>query len=119
MYPYSTNTQAITSNEEDMWAPQQADNEYDPFPEYVYLGDSVKDGILAWISIGIDTAASYDISVAATLTENGGVTSGTQFGSGSGSALNGTMNGTMPSGGMPSGVIPSGAIPSGTTPAKL
>lgn len=97
-----------------MWAPEQADNEYDPFPEYIYLGDSVEDGILAWISIGIDTTAAHDVSVAATLTEDGGVTSDTQFGSGSGSPPNGTTNGTMPS-----GAIPSGAIPSSSAPVKL
>jgi len=39
--PYNTNTAAITSNNGDMWAPQQADNNYDPFPKYVYLGDGV------------------------------------------------------------------------------
>ncbi|KAH8152579.1 uncharacterized protein LAJ45_03420 [Morchella importuna] len=113
VYPYNTNTQAVTSNEEDMWAPSQADNDYDPFPEYVYLGDDVSEGILAWISIGINRTAAYDISVAATLTEDGGVASDTVFGGGDAGA-GGAMNGTMPSGGMPSGVAPSGAIPSGT-----
>jgi protocatechuate 3,4-dioxygenase beta subunit len=40
-YPYSQNEAAVTTNDEDMWAPTQADNSYDPFPEFVYLGESI------------------------------------------------------------------------------
>jgi len=48
-YPYNTNTQAVTTNDEDMWAPAQADNNYDPFPDYAYLGSDISDGLLMWI----------------------------------------------------------------------
>ncbi|KAF2848267.1 aromatic compound dioxygenase [Plenodomus tracheiphilus IPT5] len=33
--PYNENTQAITSNDEDMWTVVQADNDFDPFPQFV------------------------------------------------------------------------------------
>ena len=89
VYPYNTNTQNVTSNEEDMWAPEQADNSYDPFPEWAYLGDAVSDGLLMWISVGINMSASYDVSVGGTLTANGGVP--------------GNTNLTAPSGTPPSG----------------
>lgn len=36
-YPYNTNTEEPVTNDDDMWAPYQADNNYDPFPEYIYL----------------------------------------------------------------------------------
>jgi hypothetical protein len=58
-YPYNTNTQEITSNAEDMWSIEQADSAYDPFPEYIYLGEGLDDGLFAWIQIGINTTADY------------------------------------------------------------
>ena len=70
--PYNTNTQELTTNDEDGILSDEADT-IDPVMEYVLLGDSVEDGILAWISFGIDTTASFTVSAAATLTENGGV----------------------------------------------
>lgn len=69
----------------------------------------MKDGILGWISIGLDTTQSYDVSEAATLTENGGVVND-DFGMGGGAGGPGGMNGTD---GMPSGTMPSGMPPSG------
>jgi hypothetical protein len=43
-----------------MWAPDQADNSYDPFPDFVYLDPSdITKGLLMWISIGIDPTANY------------------------------------------------------------
>jgi hypothetical protein len=107
--PYLSNTQDITSNADDMWASQAGADEWDPFVEYVYLGEDVKDGILGWISIGLDTTQSYDVSEAAALTENGGVVND-DFGMGGGSGGPGGMNGTD---GMPSGTMPSGMPPSG------
>jgi hypothetical protein len=35
---------AITSNADDMWSILQADSAYDPFPEYIYLGEGLDDG---------------------------------------------------------------------------
>ncbi|KAF5366782.1 hypothetical protein D9758_006473 [Tetrapyrgos nigripes] len=91
--PYSSNTQNLTLNADDMWAPEQADG-IDPFPEYVFLGDDVTDGIFGWISIGIDTTSSYSIINAATLTEDGGVANAAGSFSGGGG---GGMPSAMPS----------------------
>ncbi|KAF4300690.1 putative gpi anchored [Botryosphaeria dothidea] len=108
-YPYTTNTQAVTSNADDMWDIVQADTYYDPFPEYVYLGPDVTDGLLAWIQIGINTSVNYIdddyYSVAAYYQADGGhENEDSAIGGGSGG--NGTTNGTM-----------TGAVPSGTPPS--
>lgn len=74
--PYNTNTIAITSNEEDQWAPEQATSSHDPFIRYVYLGDDISDGIFAWKEIGVNSTADYtndsDYAIAAYLGANGG-----------------------------------------------
>ncbi|KNG44409.1 aromatic compound dioxygenase [Stemphylium lycopersici] len=110
--PYASNTQAYTTNDEDMWSIVQADNDFDPFPEYVYLGDSVADGLMAWIQIGINATADYTdddyYNVAADYQAGGGVANEDAMGMGG----QGGGNGTMPTGAMPSGAMPSGAAPS-------
>lgn len=58
-YPYNTNTQAVVLNNDDSWAPSEASSTYDPFVEYVMLGDEIADGVLVWISIGINSTANY------------------------------------------------------------
>ncbi|KAK7179137.1 hypothetical protein DPSP01_012212 [Paraphaeosphaeria sporulosa] len=114
--PYNANTVDRTTNDDDMWSVVQADASYDPFPEFVYLGDTAADGLLAWIQIGINASADHSddeyYAVAATYYEDGGVANGdSSFGGGSGGPPgNGTGNGTMPSGAPPSG---SGAAASG------
>jgi hypothetical protein len=70
--PYSDNTQDLTLNSEDSILSEEA-ADMDPFVEYVLLGDSIEDGIMAWISIGIDPTSSQDIEDAVTLYEEGGV----------------------------------------------
>jgi protocatechuate 3,4-dioxygenase beta subunit len=111
--PYVSNTQAVTTNDDDQWASSAAgDESYDPFLNYVYLGDKVEDGLLMWVEVGIDSSADYndDVDYAAELTEDGGVTNDEfSLGGGSGGDMGG--NGTMPSGAMPSGT---GAQPSST-----
>ncbi|KAK8157881.1 Intradiol ring-cleavage dioxygenase, partial [Phyllosticta citrichinensis] len=103
VYPYTTNTQAVTSNSDDMWDIVQAGTTYDPFPEYVYLGDEVDDGLFAWIQIGINTTANYIdddyYSVAAYYQADGGHENEDSAIGGSGmGGGNGITNGTMPSG---------------------
>ncbi|KAK0205771.1 aromatic compound dioxygenase [Desarmillaria ectypa] len=73
--PYSSNTQQLTLNEDDsiLSGEVEGTNGVDPVLEYVYLGDDISDGLLAWGSMGIDISASHSISSAATLTEDGGV----------------------------------------------
>jgi hypothetical protein len=74
IYPYNTNTQAVVSNDDDMWAPVAAGAEYDPIVDYVMLGEKLEDGLLAWISIGVNVTANYtDLAyIASYWTEDGG-----------------------------------------------
>lgn len=76
LYPYNTNTQDIVSNDDDMWSVKQATSAYDPFPRYVYLGDSVQDGLFAWIQIGVNTTQDWTdddyYNIAAYMSANGG-----------------------------------------------
>ncbi|GAM90901.1 hypothetical protein ANO11243_089470 [Dothideomycetidae sp. 11243] len=105
-YPYNTNTQTATTNDEDQWAPSEADNDYDPLPDWAYLGNDISDGLLMWITVAVNMSSSYTVTPAATLTENGGVAD-------SGDALGGSggSGGAAPSGGM--GGSAGGAAPSG------
>ncbi|KAK5687373.1 hypothetical protein LTS10_001511 [Elasticomyces elasticus] len=102
VYPYTTNDKPIVSNDEDMWSVVQAGTDYDPYPQFTYIGETVADGLLAWIQIGINTTADYTndsyYAVAAYYTAQGGVgNSASSFVGGTGSA-NGTAdgNGTAP-----------------------
>ncbi|KAJ5632764.1 hypothetical protein N7490_009103 [Penicillium lividum] len=70
--PYSTNTQDLTTNADDSILSEEADT-IDPFMEYVLLGDDVSDGVFAWITVGIDSTESTDVTPAAYYTEEGGV----------------------------------------------
>lgn len=80
--PYSTNTQTVTTNAEDGILSQGAATS-DPIVEYVLLGDSVEDGLLAWLAFGINTTYSGTVQAAATYYETGGV-GGTLSGGGGG-----------------------------------
>lgn len=91
--PYSTNTQDLTTNAEDSIAAGEATIEYDPFVEYVLVGDDISKGIIAWISVGINASASYNIGAAAELTADGGVA---QSSSGGNGTSPGNGNGTVP-----------------------
>ncbi|KAF8900611.1 aromatic compound dioxygenase [Mucidula mucida] len=88
--PYASNTQELTTNADDSIMAEEADD-IDPVLQYVYLGDDVSDGIMAWGAIGIDTSASYTVSPAATLTEDGGVADSNSGGMGGGGAPSGSM----------------------------
>jgi hypothetical protein len=70
--PYNTNTQSLTTNAEDDILASEA-TDMDPFVEYVLLGDSVSDGILAWISIGVDPTTDSETTSAGTYYKSGGV----------------------------------------------
>jgi hypothetical protein len=71
--PYSTNTQAQTTNAQDNILAQEAATS-DPFVEYVYLGSQLSDGLLGWLSFGIDPTKSRTVSAAANYYATGGVT---------------------------------------------
>ncbi|ROW00260.1 hypothetical protein VSDG_03593 [Cytospora chrysosperma] len=107
-YPYNTNDLPVTTNDEDMWSVLEADASYDPFPQFVYLGDDITDGLFAWIQIGINASVDYQTNsyyaVAGYLAADGGHAEDSGIGGGSGGA---------PSGAMPSGAFPTGgAAPS-------
>ncbi|KAK6200864.1 hypothetical protein LQW54_009448 [Pestalotiopsis sp. IQ-011] len=80
--PYSTNTIALTTNAEDRVFGEQetAGTTSDPVFNYVFLGDSVSDGIFQWIVVGVDTTASYTPTYSFELTEDGGVAVGSGAG---------------------------------------
>lgn len=98
--PYNQNTQALTTNDEDMWSILQADENFDPIPQFVYLGDSIEDGLFAWIQIGINGSADYTTDnyygIAAYYDEDGGHSTGNVIGGGP------PGNGTAPTGSIPS-----------------
>ena len=102
---YSGNTQAVTSNADDMWSVLQADSAYDPFPEFIYLGDSIEDGLFAWKQIGLNTSADWTdddyYSIAAYIQADGGHANADSGFMGGGDAGNMTMSGAMPSGTAP------------------
>ncbi|KAI0125607.1 Intradiol ring-cleavage dioxygenase [Xylariales sp. AK1849] len=85
--PYSTNTIAYTSMEDDGWALDEATTDYDPFVEYVQLSDDVNDGLLAWITIGLDQGSDH--------TSN--LTAAAHYYEGGGQAVNNSFTGGPPS----------------------
>ncbi|KAL4941721.1 hypothetical protein BDV06DRAFT_235913 [Aspergillus oleicola] len=96
-YPYNTNTVEITQNADDhVVIVETEDSDSDPFFQYALIGDSVADGLVAWVTLGVNVSANHDdsASYAATLTSEGGVSNDNAAGGG----------GQMPSG---SGAPPS------------
>ncbi|KAL2826062.1 Intradiol ring-cleavage dioxygenase [Aspergillus cavernicola] len=84
-YPYNTNTVDITENADDhVVIVETEDSDSDPFFEYALLGDSIEDGLLAWVTLGVNVTASHDsdVSYAATLTSSGGVSNDDSSGGG-------------------------------------
>ncbi|KAJ4385765.1 hypothetical protein N0V93_010196 [Gnomoniopsis smithogilvyi] len=74
--PYSDNTQEITTNSDDsILAEETATDGVDPVFEYTYLGDSLSDGLFAWIAFGINTTESSTVTPAAKYYASGGVES--------------------------------------------
>jgi protocatechuate 3,4-dioxygenase beta subunit len=70
--PYTTNTQNVTTNEEDGILAQEA-ADVDPMLEYVLLGDDVSAGLFGWLVVGVDSSYDFtNITAAATLTADGG-----------------------------------------------
>jgi hypothetical protein len=104
--PYASNTQQITNNSEDSILSEEA-SDVDPMIEYVLLGDDISEGIFGWLAFGMDSSASYNVTPAANLYAEGGVTNENSGMGGGGSPPGG--NGTSPSGDIPSGAAPSGA----------
>ncbi|PQE10668.1 hypothetical protein CJF30_00010661 [Rutstroemia sp. NJR-2017a BBW] len=72
--PYNTNKIPRTSNDADLFTGYSATAAYDPFPEYIVLGDQLSHGIFAWAEIGINLSNNWDqyASWAAYLAADGG-----------------------------------------------
>lgn len=72
--PYSTNTQDLTTNANDSILDEEtATDGVDPFYDYTLVGNSVEDGILAWIAFGINVTESSSVTPAANFYAEGGV----------------------------------------------
>lgn len=113
-YPYNTNTVEVESNDDDMWSIVQADDSYDPFPEFLYLGNDITDGLFAWIQIGINASVDYQTdeyyAVAGYFAADGGHAESNSLSGGGGGDGGEGGNGTAPSGAMPSGTaVPASA----------
>lgn len=103
--PYSTNTQTITENADDSILSSETGNDVDPMMEYTLLGDTIEDGLFAWLAFGINTTYATTITPAATLYASGGVENTNSGGPGGNSTVG---NGTFPSGaGFNSSALPS------------
>lgn len=136
--PYTTNTVAYTSPTQDVrtiplaclasqvhilidlgcqgWMLEQATTDYDPFVEYLQLTDDISDGVIAWITVGIngtaDHAANFD--PAAHYYEGGGEVVSGGYGQGTGPSNPCVVGG--PPGSTPTCTITPGGE---TLPAKL
>ncbi|KAH9150814.1 hypothetical protein LEN26_003997 [Aphanomyces euteiches] len=104
---YATSNQQLTLNANDSIFGQETATGFDPVMEYVFVGDSIEDGIFAWISIGINASVSKSVSPAALLTANGGVATSGGAGGPSGGSSNGPgSNSSGPPGDMNSTFAP-------------
>ena len=81
MEPYFRNLAPLTANRQDFLTEHEATADYDPYLSYVTLTEDANDGLLLWITIGIDTKADHSaLEVpAATYQKGGGVTSPKQW----------------------------------------
>ncbi|KAK2061715.1 aromatic compound dioxygenase [Colletotrichum caudatum] len=71
--PYNTNTQELTANAEDsILGEETAADGVDPLMEYTLLGDSITDGLFAWMALGINTTQSSSITPATFYHAEGG-----------------------------------------------
>jgi hypothetical protein len=93
--PYASNTQRLTLNSQDGIGISEATVDYDPFVDYVRLGDDLSDGLLMYITVFINTTADYSKNrqAAAHYYQGGGVSNG----NGSGGGFPGGPGGPPPS----------------------
>lgn len=99
--PYNTNTQELTLNSEDSILSEETET-MDPFIQYVQISDNIEDGIMAWISLGIDPTADSEVSSAGTHYASGGVANENSGMGGGGGAPGGNSTGGAPTGAPPS-----------------
>lgn len=95
--PYASNSQSLTQNADDSILAEEADT-VDPLMAYTMLGETLSDGLMAWLAFGINTSYTGEVQPAAFYYESGGVENANS-GFGGGGA---PPNGTRPSGSPPS-----------------
>ncbi|KAL3466869.1 Intradiol ring-cleavage dioxygenase [Aspergillus heterothallicus] len=126
--PYSSNTVAITTNEADrVFGDETSGTTSDPVLNYVYLGDSLEDGLLAWVTVAVDLSAEYSPAYSYVWTEEGseavsGHSDDSVNGGGSGSGGEGEFpGGSDGPGGLyaPTGVASESAAATSSTTAAL
>ncbi|KAH7175277.1 Intradiol ring-cleavage dioxygenase [Dactylonectria macrodidyma] len=72
--PYRSNTKVVTQNSEDLLLTLESSTDGDdPLMEYAMLGDSISDGLFAWLSFGINTTHSTSVVPGSYLYASGGV----------------------------------------------
>ncbi|KAI8933394.1 hypothetical protein NX059_010009 [Plenodomus lindquistii] len=95
--PYTSNQQELLLNVGDRIFANEAATS-DPVLNYVYLGDSVADGVFGWVTVGLDPNAVTTPRAAAYLDKDGG-------------HANANGGGGGPGGPRPTGPRPTGAFP--------
>ncbi|KAI0200907.1 Intradiol ring-cleavage dioxygenase [Astrocystis sublimbata] len=72
--PYNTNRIPKTANLRDGFTGFAATAKFDPFPNYITLGNGLEDGIFVWAELALNTSSNWDnyASHAATWKEGGG-----------------------------------------------
>ena len=100
--PYSDVTADRTYNADDQIYNEEAED-MDPVAQWQYLGDSVTDGILAWVRIGIDTSVDAATTAAAAYYANGGVWNDDSSSSGGDTGSSDPSGSSAPA--MPSGAM--------------
>ncbi|OIW35693.1 aromatic compound dioxygenase [Coniochaeta ligniaria NRRL 30616] len=70
--PYTSNKMAVTKNTADMLFMQGANGD-DPIVRYALVGNTLADGMFAWIRFGVNTQANLKVNPAAFWTPSGGV----------------------------------------------
>ncbi|KAK2011953.1 aromatic compound dioxygenase [Colletotrichum eremochloae] len=85
--PYNKNTQKLTTNAQDAILKEAAATDgVDPLMEYTLLGDSISDGLFAWMAFGINTTQSSSVTPAVFYYAEGGVANANSSGGGAGAA---------------------------------
>jgi protocatechuate 3,4-dioxygenase beta subunit len=62
--PYNANRQPFTFNKDDAWLLNEAATQFDPFVYWITVSDRWEDGLIAWITVGINLTEVRELSVA-------------------------------------------------------
>lgn len=71
--PYKANAQPVTLNKDDLTFNIEEITGTNPIMEYVLLGDDVADGVLGWMTLGVNTSSVREVYHAAAMYESGPV----------------------------------------------